>query len=244
MIIKEINDIIDNAKYIQFPINNSWNYKDYYEYNIIKSNIHKLPIIGDDNTMLFTGYPSNEHHFRLYYTYDYVLPLIDNLFNFGYNKNDFYKSKKVIYKNDNEIDLSHYIPKKCNYTIVSLDTNIKYDINDNIYSPRKQDMEYLTRTGMITDFTDYHKLCPLPHSCFKIINNNITNGKKLLISADSQMIPSLIPLSNYYKEIWHFDNRTSPHISLFEFIKGNDFNDILIALYDNPLWKYIETNLN
>ena len=92
--------------------------------------------------------------------------------------------------------------------------------------------------------TEYHKVCPFPHSCFKIVNLSMKEGKKILISGDSQMIPSIIPLTNYFKEVWYYDNRTDPHVSYEKTYQDTNFDYIVIALYKNTFEKYITKNLS
>lgn len=91
--------------------------------------------------------------------------------------------------------------------------------------------------------TEYHKIVPFPHSSFKIVNLSLKNNKKILISGDSQMLPSIVPLTSYFKEVWYYDNRTEPHMNLEDTYKNENFDYVIIALYNNCYRKYSEANL-
>ena len=89
--------------------------------------------------------------------------------------------------------------------------------------------------------TDYHKLFSYPHMCSKVTNNTINSDKKLFISGDSQMIPSIAFLASHFKEVYYFDNRTSK--SFKGIIESNDYTDVLFAIGNNDIQKYTQENL-
>ena len=79
-----------------------------------------------------------------------------------------------------------------------------------------------------------------------------------MISGDSQMIPSIVPLAHYFKEVWYFDNRTGyykekpsgPFVfhkdefkSFSENYKDVIFSDVLIECYCRELNWYEYLNL-
>ena len=79
-----------------------------------------------------------------------------------------------------------------------------------------------------------------------------------MISGDSQMIPSINPLTNYFKEVWYFDNRTGyikneetdefefhkdKFVSFSETYKDIYFTDAIIQLYCRDLKWYEYWNL-
>ena len=92
--------------------------------------------------------------------------------------------------------------------------------------------------------TDYHKMYVFPHTCSKVINlNEDNNGKRLLISCDSQSIPLIPILSLIYKEVWVFDNRYS-NVSFKNELENTEFDDILLLVgYSYSLDKYTTWNL-
>ena len=108
-------ELIDMAKYIQFPYNNE-RYKDSYE----TVNPIKLPIIKNGN-VLYKGMPKdNGHHYTTEYTYKYVLPTIDKLLNFSFSLDDF----NLINVNNGKYDLSYIRPKTNDrYTIIDFTNN-------------------------------------------------------------------------------------------------------------------------
>ena len=82
--------------------------------------------------------------------------------------------------------------------------------------------------------------------------------RTLMISGDSQMIPSIAPLAHYFKEVWYFDNRTGyykedpngPFIyhenefrSFAHTYKDMVFSDVLIECYCRELSWYEYLNL-
>lgn len=79
-----------------------------------------------------------------------------------------------------------------------------------------------------------------------------------MISGDSQMIPSIAPLTHYFKEIWYFDNRTGQvpnnetgkmdfcedkFISYSKEYANVNFTDVLIGCYCRDLKWYEYWNL-
>ena len=236
----KINDILTNAKYICFPYRNTTFGK---KYNNCGKDIHFLPIIKDRD-MLYSKMQGNEHHYTTEYTYKYVLPLIDKLLNFGFNMNDFNLIPLKL-----EIgDISYITPKKeIDYNITCFNDNITFD-------------------GHYMDLFDekfinapsYRLLNRFNHKCSRIINNTTDSKRILMISGDSQSIPSIAPLSYYFKEVWYFDNRTgyikNPETNEFEFCedkfvsyadtyKDTTFTDVLIQLYCRDLKWYEYWNL-
>ena len=227
-------EILNKAIYIQFPYNNE-SYKDYSSYNKI---INLLPIIKNKNDILYNNIKDDAHHYTTKYHRHYVLPLLNNLFNFNFDLNDF-NIKKII---SDKADFSYLEPKhNYNYIIEDFQTNTKIEGNYNIL---------LKPTFFKTPA--YRSLYRFPHSCSKIINKDIKNNKKIFISGDSQMIPDIPVLASYYKEVWYFDNRTGREkyhmiqdkiISFNYTFKNIIFDDVLIELYKNDFSWYTDVNL-
>ena len=190
---------------------------------------------------MYTGYPNNSHHFTYKYTYDYVLPLLGKKCNFKFNINDFILIKNIKEYNNIKYDFSYLLPKNNYlYEITSFEDNITFKGNSEslIFNAEININGY--KTGLITE---YHKIAPYPHSCFKIINLSLNTNKKIFISGDSQFLPSIIPLLNYFKEIWYYDNRTNPHISFENTYINENFDYVIFELYKYPYNKYILGNL-
>lgn len=234
------DEILNKAKYIQFPlVNNSYreDYKDYID------NIYRLPIITDEN-VLYNSLSGDEHHYTTHYCIKYVIPSIDKLLNFGFNINDFKLKQYYIKENNIKSNLSYLVPKK-EYTF-------------KLYSfLRNKEFDFSYDGGLVLNFNlrpegKYRDLFVFPHQCSKIINNELQNNKKLFISGDSQIIPCISILACYYKEVWYFDNRTGKKNNIIDenkTIKYSDkykdtiFDDVLIELYSNPLEWYTKINL-
>lgn len=235
----KIKDIINKAKYIQFPYNNE-KYKEIY----ITRNPVRLPIIPEGG-VLYTNMPkSNSHHYTTSYTYKYVLPTLNKLFNFSYSIDDF---KLIELKND-LYDLSYIIPKeKEKYKIIDYTTEESFSGDFyTLFNP--------------TFFEEplYRELYRYPHSCSRIINKTTKSKRTLMISGDSQIIPSITPLAHYFKEVWYFDNRTgwirNQKTKEYEFqkekfksysksFKNITFTDVLIECYCRDLDWYEYWNL-
>ena len=93
------DELINNAVYIQFPVN----FTRYYNYNV--KDIHKLPLPEKDE--MYTLWALNSNHYTTAYHRKYVLPLLGSLLNFNYNENDF----TLLEKYSNKFDISMLIPK-------------------------------------------------------------------------------------------------------------------------------------
>lgn len=235
----KLEELVKKAKYIQFPYLNQ-------EYKLIYEERHpiKLPILRNQE-VLYTGMPkSNEHHYTTKYTYDYVLPVLNGLFNFSYSRSDF---NLVNVKNGNW-DLSYLKPKvKENYSVLCFDTSEKFFGDYTILIDPIFFKEPL-----------YRELYIFPHSCSRIINHSSRSDRKLMISGDSQMIPSIAPLAHYFREVWYFDNRTGwirdKETKQYMFCENKfrsfsdkystiEFTDVLIECYCRKLDWYEYWNL-
>ena len=227
----ELKEIVDKAKYIQFPYLNR-EYRNRYE----KRNPILLPIV-EDRDVMYLGMPKgNGHHYTTWYTYNKVLPILSELFDFPYSLDDF----DLVDTHMGRWDLSYLRPKKsCVYTTTCFSTG------ETITG------DYLSLFNPIFFNSPlYRELYRFPHCCSKIVNNTIDSNKKLMISGDSQIIPAIAPLAYYFKEVWYFDNRTgwvidpgtNKHIfnkdqfSTFSYTyKDVEFTDVLIECYGKHL---------
>ena len=202
-------EVLDKAKYIQFP-SNPYVYKNFPA--SIKTN--KLPIGME---YMYFGWNKNENHFRTSYHKDFVLPMLNELFSFGLNMNDFYIDSRFC----DTYDISMLHPKK----------EYKFDVYRFKDDTKEENISYddlITSKQTGKWITDYHKLYRYPHECSIVANRTINNNRKLFIIGDSQMIPDIGPLSCYFKEIWYMDNRDRIHIN--DKFKDLVFDDILIEL--------------
>lgn len=217
------DEIKDKAIFIRLPERDK-----YLEYEI--DGIIDFPIV--DESYFYKGWENNEHHYTTKYHQNIFLPKLDKILNIGMDlKNDFH----VVTKFYNGFDISMLFP---NQEIIY----DAYDLTDDIFVKNEKYENFVN----CYDFPDvygcvpseFHKLFRFFHRVSVIVNKTTEKNKKLLISCDSQMIPSIMPLSFYYKELWVFDNRRTDQ-NFEHFLKLVDFDDILIQLNYNPLYKYI-----
>lgn len=229
-----IEEVVKKAKYIQFPYHNE-EYKDYYD----KRNPVRLPIIEGEE-VLYTGMPKgNGHHYTTQYTYKYVLPAIADLLGFKFSMDDF----KLVKVMNGNYDVSYIKPNnRESYTVICFDTN----------NGKTGDYEDLLNPNFFKEPL-YRELYRYPHRCSRIINNSTKSNRKLMISGDSQIIPSIAPLAHYFKEVWYFDNRTGwikdkifteeKFISFSNYYKNVEFTDVLIECYCRDLKWYEYWNI-
>lgn len=239
-------ELLEKANYIQFPYFN----KEYVDYDKYCSKIVKLPIIPNGNNILYEGLKENGHHYTTSYHIHYVLPCLSKIFNLNFKLDDF-NLVKNLHKQDGKIfDLSYLAPKNdFSYTVECLERNI---ILNNVKFDKlvnNKEKSYLK--------TPYHLLCIAHHEPCIITNNTLNNNRNLFISGDSQMIPSILPLTNYYKQIFYMDNRTGlakdkngkiylerkKTKSFFKTYENILFDDVLVELYANKLENYTVINL-
>ena len=231
-------DILEKAKYILFPYMNKIYDESYL--SLVNSTIIKLPIIKDDNNdIMYDKMPTNKHHYTMYYHINYVIPILNKLFNFGFNINDF----NLINYDTKYGDLSYLKPKeKFHFNVICFTDNTN------------EILEYEDLKPINNNEISYRDLYRFPHKCSKIINLSKNNNKKIFISGDSQSIPDIPLLACYYKEVWYFDNRTGKSIDwttidknktipFSNYYQNTIFDDVLIQLYKNPLWWYTDINL-
>lgn len=123
---------------------------------------------------MYDGWALNTNHFTTAYHRQYALPLINSLFNFGFNENDF----ELVERKSGIFDISTLCPKKeFKFEIFGYNSNEHFD--DISYDELKNN------DNTPANITDYHKLYRYPHQCSRIINKTIVSDKKLFISGDS-----------------------------------------------------------
>lgn len=196
-------EIVSIAKYICFPYRNRVFGE---KYDNCGRDVHRLPILEDVDA-LYSDMPGNEHHYTTDYTYRYVLPLIDSLIGFGFSMDDFELVPLVLETGD----LSYIVPKKnIEYTVTCFTDNVTFDGGYmDLFSEK------------FAESPSYRLLNRYNHKCSRIVNRTTDSERVLMVSGDSQSIPSIAPLSYYFKEVWYFDNRSgyvkNPDTGVFEF---------------------------
>ena len=217
-------EIISIAKFIQYPVAGH----KYHPYHVDGKEVVKLPLTNK----LYAGWKGNAHHYTTEYQRNTVFPILGNVLGFDYDRNDFTVRKQV----DGNYDISNLVPKmEFTYEIYGLTRGEHFDnlSYDDISSCTINDR----------GLTGYHRLYKYPHECSRVINKTLDgNGRTLLISGDSQMIPNIAPLTRYFREIWYLDKRN--RISFKELFSDVVFTDVLVQLYNKPLQSYTERNLD
>lgn len=221
------------TKIIQFPYNN----QSYKNYNVAKE-IYKLPVVKSN--VLYNGYKDNEHHYTTSYHVNFVLPFLGKLLDFKFNVNDFVLIPNFYNNGSNNFNLSYLKPKnEHKYTITDYTTDIT----------KEYSFDELCNSTDVCG-TKYHILYRFYHKLSKIVNNEAKTNKSLFVSCDSQMIPSILPLAEYFHTIYCIDNRTGQIQGRFDYsVTKSLFNNeqintdyILICLWNNDLEFYTKVN--
>lgn len=211
-----LQEILDKAIYVQFPFRKN-TFKEYPEIN--EHQVHRF----STNETRYDGMKKNEHHFTTAYHYKYVTPKLLELLGYTFNENDFTLKKNIINENGVKYDLSYLMPKKdYKFSVTSFNHDITYNCSFD-------GLMFNNQVKGFTWITPYHKLYALPHECSRVKNKTLRNGRKLLISGDSQMIPEIPILACYFEEVWYFDNRED--LSFKDILEKQNFTDVIFALY-------------
>lgn len=242
-------EIIANAKYIQFPYINEI-YKELY-----KEVSPVLVPLADGYDPLYSDSVNDKHHYTTKYHRNTVLPLLESMYGFGYDKNDFRIEPLVC----EDGDYSYLVPKKkMKFDIYRYDIN-PVSVDYGVSYTDLMSKERLSGKGNHR----YWGLYRYAHACSRIVNRDLPeSGRTLFISGDSQILPDIPVLACYFREVWYFDNRTGyyttprdeygnysikwdadKHIECRNHYKGKKFTDILIQLYSAGLERYHKWNI-
>lgn len=196
----------------------------------------------------------NKHHMLISWHYNKLMPLIAMVLNINYKQDDF-----DLVENITEIgDYSYFFPKIDKlFTAQSFlfhwndEERIHYtwwDYNFPQFSYREMvncdvfNDDFISVNKEISK-SYYHRLFFWAHQCCKIENLGENNGKTLLISGDSHMIPIVPILCYYYKKVIVLDNRY-PSVNAYEILTENEtIDDTLLLIWNGrPLNYYIKEN--
>lgn len=219
----DIQKLIDMAKYILYPMNGVYTY---YAKLPKDKEILRMPIVEGST---YGTYNLNAHHFKPFYHIDYVLPILEGIFHFGYKREDFDLHVRM----DGEYDVSYLIPKK----------DLRFDFRnltsgEHIEDAKYSDMMEATASPLIP--TLYHTTFKCGHQCGRIINKGENNGRTIVLSCDSQMIPIVPVIACYFKELWCLDNRDNkPHTTDLD---TDNVTDVLMACGAGVEEKYLVAN--
>ena len=241
--------INNNTKYLLFRSPKYDEYKDgVNEYLKDKT---FLSICPNDKSEYYTD-SYNDHHFTNKFTYR-VAKSVLGFIGVDFNIEDFvlvenlesgedFSYLKSIKDYDYEVTSDFYEMPNVNNRTVSIYENAKretYKI-EQLLNHEVDNYEILGKIAYPVH-TAYHKLFRLSHQCCHIKNLNIHNGKKILISCDSYIIPYIPLMIPYCEEVTVLDNRFwNYHYTHY---KGYEYTDVVVALsYCNDISKYIDNN--
>lgn len=221
-------EILKKAKVIQFP-NNGDNYT---WYSLPNKHIYQIPLIEGSR---YKDFPYNENHYNSEYHLHHVIPLLVQILDLPFNEEDFTIGERKAH--NDKITLQYYVPKK-EYEFEA------WGLENNEHLEKCSFTDLMTYEGKGNGITEYHSLYRYPHSCSYIINHSLPEeGRKILITGDSQMIPDIPFLCCFFRELWYMDRR-----DMKPFPQGikERFNvtDILIELFTSYFEKYIGTNID
>ncbi len=243
-------EIIEKAKYIQFPYINE-EYKDRYK----SVATIKVPLAEGYNP-LYSKAVHDTHHYTTKFHIKNVLPLLESIYGFGYRRDDF-KLKPLVCDDG---DYSYLVPKKD----MKFDV-YRYDLENGPHIERGINYDGLLSEKHLSgkDKHRYWGLYKYFHSCSRIINKSMPHdGRHLFISGDSQIIPDIPVLACYFREVWYFDNRTGyttskrdennnytiswnkdKHLCCEKYYKNKRFTDVLVQVYCAGLERYQKWNM-
>lgn len=217
-------EIIDNAVMVQLP-NKGRAYKEFGS---------KIVMLPTSKESTYNTWRTNEHHYTTKYHREVFLPSLLPLLGID---------KLVL---NEKFHLEHRMDRSGMYDISILHPNNEDEYTFTVVLPTDngQKIENLSFNDLITRdsrVSDFHSLWYAPHKVSYVINETISSDKKLLISGDSQMIPSMAFLATLFKEIVYLDNRTKT--STKQLYESINYSDVLFELNFNDITKYTVENM-
>jgi hypothetical protein len=195
-------------------------------------------VFGNDSTLIdmswlnvdyYPGYSLNEHHITTDSYYGVVLPFISlYIKDFAFKRSDFRLETNVIRENGKIEDISYLVP---------LDDSLRFtmskDGNDLFLSETFESLHFL-KTDWCDESTgadsEYHKLFRGSHSCCRVVNESLPDGKSIIITGDSMVIPWMPILCCYFREVVLLDNRDGK--SHTEYYEGKEFDYVVVQFWE------------
>ena len=221
--------IWDKIIYIKIDNINSFYNDQYIDY--LSDKIYLTINITNYNNYRYSSY----NHIQLNYHYTHIIPIICKLLDINFNINNF-----NLISNIHELeDFSYLKPKKDNQykldilNLESLNLDTYYGTFDDIIinKDNKFDKYRIDKN----DF--YHNIYSGGSALSRLENISNNSERKLVIFGDSQCIPWIPILSEYFKTITIFDNRFGFYENNYWYIteppcKFNELNeDFTDAIY-------------
>jgi len=170
---------------------------------------------------IYKTYFANNHHFNIMWQQSVVAPCIMGLFGMCFNMNDFCRTPYTLRTGDDLQDLSFLKPREeQSFSVTDIESGCVVE-KDSLFRDDSDDFCMETYA-----YTNYHRFLWCAHKCALIKNNRIRNGKSLIVSCDSQMIPVIPILACYFGEILHLDRRGWYDISGY---LERDYDCVLVA---------------
>lgn len=218
-------DVLSKAKFVVFPFDTlSGDHETAVDMELGAAVKNRFPLnfaalLPPDEGDTYRGWKSNEHHFTTAYHRSWVLPLLEKMFGFGYSPGDF----GLVHAEADGFDVSYLYPERGRWRIVCPTLNAGAEAGDLLFHegyPYAYDA-----------VTAYHRLYAFAHCVSVVENLSLRGGRRLLVACDSQMVPSIPVLANYYSEVFVVDNRFG--VSLDGVLGGKEFDDVLVAMWRN-----------
>jgi len=198
-------------------------------------------ILDMNKLQFYDNWEHNELHITTESHYTYILPEMGKFLGFNYDINDF----ELIEKKDRtgNFDISYLFPKKNKkFKIAFQDKQYMcgYEGMIGFNNAEKCEKDFFDNTSFKEMNPDYHLLFFASHQCCVIENLDENNGKTVVISGDSQLIPDVPILAYYYKKIVYLDKRRADYGSVLFNISRKDEVVYVMSKYD--LAKYTDIN--
>lgn len=200
--------------------------------------------VGSNQEGDFYTDPLNCHH----YTTKYWCSKFDIIFKYmgiSYDDNDFL----VVSRQFNTGDFSFLIPKMSPYFRLSRtpykvkDGKLIYWGNGDVKIGRYEDISFIPEDGKC-ETSPYHSLFKGMHEPCMVENLGLENGKTVILSGNSHMIPIIPVLAYYCKKVICLDVRTPIDYSfLYKDLNINDVESYLFISYDDSIEKFTKLNL-
>ncbi len=218
------NEIIEKSKIICYPCVHG-DYSVSVDIGTIGLMDRFFPGKGVDvafgNGLTYLTYPANNHHFNVMWQQSVIAPCVLGLFGMGFNMDDFETTPYFLDTGNDLQDLSYLKPKReQSFSVTDIESGNNV-LKKNLF--RDDGDVFCMETYA---YTNYHRFLWCTHKCALIKNNNIHNGKSLIVSCDSQMVPVIPILACYFGEILHLDKRDTYDISGY---LERDYDCVLVA---------------
>lgn len=185
---------------------------------------HDMPLTGET----YAGWRANDNHYTVGYHRETVLPGLGGLLGFPFREEDFVREER---RSPEGFDVTMPFPVK----------DFVYDVECFTTGERMGGAGYGDLVHCGPGYSDYHRLYRYGHMCSRLVNRSLDGGETLFISGDSQMIPDIMPMSAYFREIWYFDNRDG--LSHIGPAMDMNFDRVLVEVGAAGEGKYTSGNL-